>query len=139
VDYWFVDKEEFERDLAQGKFFEWAQVYDYYYGSHVGELERLVETGRPIVMIVDVQGARTLKEKIPEACTIFLEAPRAELIDRLEGRGGEIKDMERRVKKMTDELRFRSEADVVIENPEGALAEATARVAEVIRNRYHGR
>ena len=73
--YHFVTRAEFERMLAQDEFLEWAEVFGNYYGTHRGVLEQARAEGRDLVLDIDVQGARQLKDKIPEAVTIFILAP----------------------------------------------------------------
>src|SRR5437763_16270671 len=73
--YHFVSREEFEAMLGRGEFLEWAQVFGNYYGTHKGVLEKACVAGRDLVLDIDVQGARQLKAKIPEAVTVFVLAP----------------------------------------------------------------
>src|SRR4051794_32447444 len=63
--YHFTSREDFERMLAKDEFLEWAQVFGNYYGTHVGILEAAKAQGRDLVLDIDVQGARQLKERIP--------------------------------------------------------------------------
>jgi len=87
-DYHFVTREEFERLKEQGFFLEWAEVYGNYYGSPKSEVERLLCEGQDVVLVLDVQGALSVKKQIPEAILIFLQPPSLEeLRRRLETRG----------------------------------------------------
>ncbi|GBC98498.1 Guanylate kinase [bacterium HR17] len=87
-DYHFVSPEEFERLKDEGAFLEWAEVYGNFYGSPRAEVERLRDAGYDVVLVLDVQGALTVKRKCPEAILIFVEPPSiAELQRRLEERG----------------------------------------------------
>ncbi|MBY0374947.1 MAG: guanylate kinase, partial [Bryobacteraceae bacterium] len=87
INYHFVSREEFERRVARDEFLEWADVFGNYYGTHESELDRARQQGRDLVLDIDVQGARQLKEKIPDAISIFILAPsRAELEKRLRSR-----------------------------------------------------
>lgn len=86
-DYHFVTREEFERLKERGFFLEWAEVYGNYYGSPKSEVERLLSEGQDVVLVLDVQGALSVKQQIPEAVLIFLQPPSLEeLRRRLENR-----------------------------------------------------
>lgn len=124
VDYWFVSEEEFKQDIEQGLFFEHANVYDHLYGSNKRELERLEEIGDPIIMTVDIQGARTIKQSIQNAITIFLDAPRDQLKKRLIERGVENSELEKRLAAIDQEKEFKQEADIIIENGDGSQQQA---------------
>jgi guanylate kinase len=85
--YHFLSRAEFEAALARDEFLEHAEVFGNYYGTHRGMLERAQTEGRDLLLDIDVQGARQLKGKVPEAVTIFVLAPsRAELEKRLRAR-----------------------------------------------------
>ncbi|HEY1204231.1 MAG: guanylate kinase [Bryobacteraceae bacterium] len=85
--YHFLSRPEFEAALARDEFLEHAEVFGNYYGTHRGMLERAQAEGRDLLLDIDVQGARQLKGKVPEAVTIFVLAPsRAELEKRLRAR-----------------------------------------------------
>ena len=73
--YHFISREEFEAMIARDEFLEWAEVFGNYYGTHRGILEEARASGKDLVLDIDVQGARQLKGKIPEAVTIFILAP----------------------------------------------------------------
>ena len=97
--YIFISQQEFEERIGRGEFLEWALVFGHYYGTHRGILD------------IDVQGARQLKQKIPDAVSIFILAPSREelakrlrtrsedseevILQRLAGAAGEIEDFRR--------------------------------------------
>src|SRR5262249_24900021 len=70
--YHFVSREAFEGMLDRGEFLESAQVFGNYYGTHRSILDRARECGKDLVLDIDVQGARQLTERIPEAVSIFI-------------------------------------------------------------------
>ena len=76
--YIFITREEFKERIRRDEFLEWAAVFGNYYGTHRGILERGQAEGKDVVLDIDVQGARQLKEKIPEAVSIFVLAPSRE-------------------------------------------------------------
>jgi len=95
--YNFITREEFEARIANGEFLEHAQVFGNYYGTHRGILEQGQIQGKDVVLDIDVQGARQLKEQIPEAVSVFILAPsREELAKRLRTRSEDSEEVIRR-------------------------------------------
>jgi guanylate kinase len=131
--YHFVSREEFEVMLARDEFLEWAQVFGNYYGTHRGILEAARARQLDLVLDIDVQGARQLKAKIPEAVTVFILAPSREVLEqRLRARGEDRNDViERRLKEAAEEIRGYKDYDYVLINRE--LAEAEASLDAVVR------
>lgn len=85
--YHFVSKEEFEREIAEGGFLEYAEVHGNMYGTSKRRIEKIMEAGRDVILEIDVQGADLVMEKAPDAVTIFILPPsfetmRARLIAR---------------------------------------------------------
>lgn len=117
-DYRFVSREDFERRVAAGEFLEHAQVFGNYYGTHRGILELARGGGRDLVLDIDVQGARQLKCKIPEAVTIFILAPSRQILEhRLRARGEDREDViERRLREAAEEIRNYHAYDYILVN-----------------------
>lgn len=132
-DYWFLTKEEFEQKIAENGFFEWATVYNHYYGSSVAEMERVLRQKEPALVILDVQGAKTVKKLYPETTLIFLDSPKTSLLQRLEERGMKPEDLRRREAKIDEEERFRDQADFIIQNIDGRLDQTIQAVSEAIQ------
>ncbi len=87
-DYHFVSRQQFERGIREGRWAEWARVHDNYYGTPAAPIEKALAAGRPVLLDIDVQGARQLVERFPEAVTIFIMPPDMETLEkRLAGRG----------------------------------------------------
>ncbi len=83
VDYYFVTAEEFEEKIANGDFLEYAKVqYGSYYGTPKKEVVEQLETGKDVILEIDVQGAKQIKEKYPETVLIFIMAPSMEEVKR---------------------------------------------------------
>jgi guanylate kinase len=92
--YHYIARADFERMIANGEFLEWAEVFGNYYGTHRGVLEEARAHGLDLVLDIDVQGARQLQCRIPEAVTIFILPPsRAILEQRLRARGEDREDV----------------------------------------------
>lgn len=81
-DYDFLSEEAFRAGLARGDFVEHAEVYGHWYGTPRGNLEEVLSSGRHCVLVVDVQGARTLREIGLDAIFVFLRAPSPEVLRR---------------------------------------------------------
>ena len=89
-EYFFKTKEEFQEMISKNQFIEYAQYVDHYYGTPRGYVERCLSEGRDVILEIEVQGARKVKEMIPEAVLVFVTPPSArELRERLIGRGTE--------------------------------------------------
>ena len=90
ADYRFVSREGFAPLRAAGGFVEWAEVHGQLYGTSREAIEGTLEQGKEILLDIDVQGARQVAEKFPQAITIFLLPPDYETLERrLRGRGSE--------------------------------------------------
>ncbi|MCP4215713.1 MAG: guanylate kinase [bacterium] len=86
-DYYFISKEQFLEKIKNNEFVEWAQVYQYYYGTSIKEVESKASLGKSLILDIDVQGAKSIKEKFPDALLIFVTPPSLdELRRRLVGR-----------------------------------------------------
>lgn len=88
--YFFVDKETFERTIAEDGLIEYASYCGNYYGTPRAYVEKCLQDGRDVILEIEIQGALKVKEKFPEALLLFVMPPSAaELKRRLEGRGTE--------------------------------------------------
>ena len=86
-DYFFVDRDEFERMVAAGEFLEWAEVYGNLYGTSAREVLPRLEAGVDVIHDLDVQGAERLLATYPGICAIFVLPPSySDLVQRLSGR-----------------------------------------------------
>ncbi len=133
--YHFLTRKAFEDGVAADHFYEWATVYGHYYGSDKREMERLQAAEQPIILVIDVQGARAIKRLHPEAHLFFIDAPREDLMRRLQDRKMPQKDFEQRVKKIEEEHALRAEADVVILNRDGSLPQSLEMLERAIERR----
>jgi guanylate kinase len=132
-DYRFVSRADFEAMIARDEFLEWAEVFGNYYGTHRGILEEARSEGKDLVLDIDVQGARQLKCKIPEAVTVFILAPSRQILEqRLRTRSEDREDvMERRLRAAADEIRNYLTYDYVVINRD--LAESDATLSAIVR------
>ncbi|MEA2194885.1 MAG: guanylate kinase [Solirubrobacteraceae bacterium] len=132
-DYHFLSDEEFEKHVAAGDFVEWAEYSGSRYGTLREELERHTSGGRPVVLEIEVQGARQLRETLPDAVRIFIRPPSdAALRDRLIGRGtDDPEQVERRLRVAEQELAAADEFQHVVVNDR--LDEAVESLAAIVR------
>lgn len=87
-DYFFVSQREFEEGIEQGRWAEWAQVHGQYYGTSADWIAESLGSGIDILMDIDVQGARQIVRRFPQAVTIFILPPSMEILaQRLKQRG----------------------------------------------------
>jgi guanylate kinase len=86
-EYWFVSQQQFQELLARGEFLEHARVFDNFYGTGRANLEMMLSEGRSVILEIDWQGARQVRESAPGCTTIFILPPsRAALEERLRNR-----------------------------------------------------
>lgn len=105
-DYYFVDRNEFERSIERGEFAEWAEVHRHLYGTHQGVLEKSMEQGRDVILDVDAQGAALLKTRFKEGIFIYILPPSLlALKDRLyEREADSAEEIERRLNQARKEI-----------------------------------
>jgi guanylate kinase len=122
--YHFVDDAEFDRLIAADGLLEWAEYAGNRYGTPVAPLRARLETGQPALLEIELQGARQVRERDPEAQLVFLAPPSwGVLVSRLAGRGSEPPAVqERRLALAQAELDASGEFDVVVVNDDVARA-----------------
>lgn len=118
VHYYFVDRSEFERMIAGGQLLEWAEFAGNLYGTPRGPVEAHLREGQPVLLKIDLQGARQVRAAMPDAQFVFLAPPSvAELKRRLIGRGTDDDEtIRRRLEHADEELAAESEFDVTVVN-----------------------
>lgn len=117
-DYFFVEKAEFMRMIAANQFIEHAQVFDHYYGTSIAAIDEILSEGGKVILEIDWQGARKVREHFPAACTIFILPPSKDtLLDRLRTRGRDDPAViDRRMAAAMDEMSHYDEFDYIIVN-----------------------
>ena len=130
VHYHFVGRHEFEAMVDAGEFLEHARVFDRYYGTSRGALRAGLAQGRDIVLDIDWQGARQVREAFPEALTVFILPPSIEALrSRLAGRGQDSAEtIERRMRDVRADIGHYGEFHHVVINDDfdHALADLRA-------------
>ena len=118
VDYYFLTEEEFKKRIKSNDFLEWAMVHDNYYGTLRSIVEKDLAAGKDIAMVIDVQGAASVKKKMPDVVLIFIEPPSMkELVQRLKARNTESAvELARRLKNAEAEMMLAKNYDYVVIN-----------------------
>jgi guanylate kinase len=138
VDYFFISRSDFEERIARGEFLEHAEVFGNYYGTHISELDRAAAEGYDLVLDIDVQGARQLKERIPAGVSIFILAPSRQILEeRLRARSQDSETVIlRRLHDAAGEIRNYSLYDYVLVNREvAASVETLVAIVKATRSR----
>ncbi|WCB94242.1 Guanylate kinase [Baekduia alba] len=131
--YHFISDEAFARHVADGDFVEWAEYSGRRYGTLREELERHTSGGRPVVLEIEVQGARQVRDTMPGATQIFIRPPSGEALrERLIGRGtDDPEQVERRLEVAEQELAAAGEFEHVVVNDR--LHDAVEELAGIVR------
>ncbi|HKI94383.1 MAG TPA: guanylate kinase [Gemmatimonadales bacterium] len=136
-DYHFLSDKEFDARVARGDFLEWAEYGGARYGTLKDQVERVLASGRHVVLDIDVQGARTVRRECKNVVAVFILPPSAQaLIERLGGRNTErLPDLLRRLHRAVDELTEAPAYDYVVVNTD--RTQAVAEVAAIIDAEAH--
>jgi len=118
VDYFFVSREQFKVMVAEDAFAEWAEVHGNLYGTALATVEDARKNGIDLVLDIDCQGARKLKEQIERCIYVFILPPSMEeLRNRLNGRSSDAPEViEQRIRRASDEIREARWYDYIIIN-----------------------
>ncbi len=143
--YHYTSHADFEARIARDEFLEWAKVFEHdYYGTHISYLDRATQQGKDLVLDIDVQGARQLRSKIPDAISIFILPPSLEILrKRLRARSEDPEEViERRLREAVEEIKNYREYDYVLVNrnvaPSAADLAAVFRAGRVRRSKMEG-
>ena len=141
VDYHFVDDATFDAMVARHEFLEHARVFGNQYGTSRAAVERTLAQGRDVLLEIDWQGARQVRQVVPASVSVFVLPPSREaLVARLHGRGQDAPEViRRRMEAAIDEMSHYDEADYLVVNDDfdAALADVQAviRAGRVRRTR----
>jgi guanylate kinase len=137
-DYFFVDEPEFQRLVAKGEFLEWAEYNAHLYGSSWKSIDRGLAGGRDLLLEIEVQGARQVRARRPDARLIFLLPPSmVELERRLQSRGTDSADeIRRRLEVANRELEAIHDFNYAVANDD--LENCVANLLEIIRSEREG-
>ena len=132
-DYFFVTRKRFERMIAAGDFIEWAEVFGHLYGTSKAQIEKALNAGRDVLLDIDVQGHQQVKQRLPEALSVFVIPPSfQELKRRLKHRHSDAPQViERRLAAARQEIAHWPEYDYLVVNDR--LGPATQALRAIVR------
>lgn len=118
--YHYISRQEFEERITRDEFLEYAKVFGNYYGTHRSVLDRARAQGLDLVLDIDVQGARQLKGRIPDAVSIFILAPSRDVLEqRLRDRSEDPEPVIlKRLREAAEEIRNYNAYDYIVVNHE---------------------
>jgi guanylate kinase len=142
INYYFMSKDKFKEKIEADDFLEYAEVYDNYYGTPKSNVEELLESGKDVILEIDIQGALKVKENAEDGVFIFILPPSMkELRQRIINRGSETKEsLMKRFKSAYKEINFVSKynyavvndkVDVAVEKLEAIIAAEKCRVDRI--------
>jgi guanylate kinase len=134
VDYHFVTTTQFEQLIEQNELLEWARVYNDYKGIPKWDVRKGLQSGKDVLLRIDVQGAMTVKRLAPEAVLIFMAPSNMDqLRQRLQWRRTDAPDeIEERLRKAAWEMEHIDRFDYVVINPESQLDTAVGQIRSII-------
>ncbi len=132
VDYFFLTSEEFEEKKMKGELIEWAEVFDHYYGTSRKRLTQHLQQGKDVLLLIDVQGALQIMEKLPRVVSIFVLPPSWDVLkQRLEERSADTaEEIQRRLRAAEKEIDYWSHYDYIVIN--NTLTEAVEKLRSII-------
>ncbi|QQS36828.1 MAG: guanylate kinase [Ignavibacteriales bacterium] len=136
VEYFFLSEEEFKQKIENNEFIEWERFYDYYYGTFKNYIDENINTGKTVLLELDVKGALSLKSIYPDAELIYILPPSFdELVKRLKNRNTEKEeDFQKRIERAKMELSLKDKFDHFIYNEdlEKAFEETKSLIKKII-------
>ena len=136
VDYYFRSREEFEAMIEAGEMLEYAEYVGNYYGTPLTYVNQTLDEGKDVFLEIEVQGAKQVKDKVPDGVFIFLTPPDlAELKSRIIGRGtDEMSVIEERMAVAREEIEMMALYDYAVVNDEVPLA--VQRIKDIIASEH---
>ena len=139
VDYFFIPRPEFERKIEAGDFLEHAVVYGELKGILKSEVQKALDSGKDVVLRIDVQGAATVRQQAPDALLIFLTTDNEEeLFERLKARKTETAEkLNIRMKTAREEMKCVSDFDYKVVNRDSCLESTVDVILSIIEAEHH--
>ena len=131
--YFFLSREHFERQVAAGGFLEWAEFAGNLYGTPREPVERQLQAGRPVLLEIELEGARQVRRSFPAGFQVMIKPPSLEELERrIRGRGTDAEEaIQRRLERARVELAAEAEFDATLVN--GDLPQALAELEELLQ------
>ena len=135
VNYHYISKDEFLGRIESGDMLEYTQYCGNYYGTPKKEAEEVLNAGKHLILEIEVEGAKNVKEKYPDAILILLLPPSFAVQEqRLRGRGTETEEMiTERLTRTREELRYADSYDYVVYNHDGKDLDAAEEILSILR------
>jgi len=137
VEYFFLNEKEFLKKIENDEFIEWEKFYDYYYGTLKSFITGNIDSGKSVLLELDVKGALTIKRLYPYAHLIYISPPSfEELVNRLRQRQTENEtDFKKRIDRARMELGLKDKFEYVIDNTklDTAIEEAKSLVKKILK------
>ncbi|AEV95323.1 guanylate kinase [Pediococcus claussenii] len=135
-DYFFVSKSDFEDKIAHGQMLEYAKYVDNYYGTPLQYVNQTLDSGKDVFLEIEVNGARQVREKMPDGVFIFLTPPDlVELKQRIINRGTEdMATIDKRMGKAVDEIKTMRDYDYAVVNDD--LVVAVDEIKNIIKGEH---
>ena len=132
--YYFVEKEMFQKTIKENGFYEYAEIFGEYYGTPKAPVREMIDSGLNVILEIDVDGAMQIKEKVPEVILVFILPPSPEeLRRRMENRGTETSErIEKRLKRADIEIAQIDKYDYCVINDK--LEKATEDMYAIIQS-----
>ncbi|MEB6064561.1 guanylate kinase [Enterococcus gallinarum] len=136
IDYYFRTREEFEALIEAGEMLEYAEYVGNYYGTPLSYVQKTLDQGKDVFLEIEVQGAKQVKEKVPDGVFIFLTPPDlAELRSRITGRGTDSAEViDERMRVAREEIEMMALYDYAVVNDE--VSKAVQRIREIISSEH---
>lgn len=133
VDYFFVSREQFEQKIKQKQLLEYAEFVGEYYGTPLEYVDKQIDSGKEVIVEIEVEGALKVREQKPDAVFIFIVPPSKQaLLDRLTNRGTENSDtIQKRIQKAEREYHLAYKYDYIVVNDD--VKNAADRIYAIIR------
>lgn len=136
VEYFFISEDEFKSKIDKSEFVEWEKFYDYYYGTFKSFIDDNINSGKSVLLEIDVKGALSIKRIYPGSHLIYIMPPSyEELVRRLRNRQTETEeDFQKRIERAKMELSHKDQFDYIIinENLEKAVEETSVLISKII-------
>lgn len=133
VHYFFLTEEKFLEKIKNDEFIEWERFYDYYYGTLKTFVIDNIQSGKSVLLEIDVKGALSVKKIFPDSILIFIDVPSfEELVNRLKKRKTESEtDLQKRIDRAKMELSYKDKFDYIFVNKD--LEEVTSQIKSLIK------
>ena len=138
-DYWFIDREAFEKRIDEGRMLEYTEYCGNYYGTPLQETEKMLSEGKNVILEIDVKGAMNVRARYPEALLIMLLPPSFKVQEeRLRGRGTETEEKIRwRLERSHEEIPLVRYYDYVVYNPDNGIEACAEEIHGIVMAEKH--